>query len=534
MGRKILFVTTDQQRYDSLGCTGGTVARTPVVDGLAHQGVLYHRAHPQNVVCMPSRATIVTGQHVRHHGVWMNGVPLPADAPSVAQVLHDAGYATALIGKAHFEPLLDAELRFEENRMGREGRHGPHRGFDHMAFATHGGLGPTHYAQWLRREHPGVAAGYYPVLELDTLEVNAAGGGESGAPQVGRNPMPRDLYHTDWVADRAIAWLDGLDADADWFCWVSFPDPHHPWDPPQAEMRRVAAADLDLPAGFPTSRAEIEKILDAKPVHWRRWWEGALVANYEAPARWVPATLTADQVREVNARVHVENELIDEAVGRILRRIDERGWGDDTDVLVTTDHGELQGDFGLLFKGPYHVDALMRLPLIWRPAPSAGGADDAGAGSGTGTAAGIGTRSGAGAEVTAPVGLVDLAPTFCAIAGVPVPEWMDGAPLTRSDREARDQRRERVLTEWDSRHPSGVEIHLQTIFRDGHTCTRYEPGTLHDGTEGELYDHADDPLQQINRWDDPAYRSRRDDMLADLDDHLPPRPTTTLEVVAPV
>ena len=96
------------------------------------------------------------------------------------------------------------------------------------------------------------------------------------------------------------------------------------------------------------------------------------MSNYEAPTRWVPATLTADQVREVNARNAVEVELIDEALGRVLAAIAARGWADDVDVVFTTDHGELQGDFGLLFKGPYHVDGLMRLPLVWRPAPSAG------------------------------------------------------------------------------------------------------------------------------------------------------------------
>ena len=87
MGRKILLVTTDQQRYDTLGCNGGTQARTSVVDGLARQGIRYSRAVPQSVVCMPSRSTILTGQHPSSHGVWMNGVPLPADAPSVAEVL---------------------------------------------------------------------------------------------------------------------------------------------------------------------------------------------------------------------------------------------------------------------------------------------------------------------------------------------------------------------------------------------------------------------------------------------------------------
>ena len=119
MGRKILFVTTDQQRYDAIGCNGGMVARTPVIDALAAQGYRYERAQPQSVVCMPSRSTMLTGQHVSTHGVWMNGVPLPVDAPSVAQLLHDAGYRTAIIGKPHFEPFLDPFLRFAENRFSR-------------------------------------------------------------------------------------------------------------------------------------------------------------------------------------------------------------------------------------------------------------------------------------------------------------------------------------------------------------------------------------------------------------------------------
>ena len=149
-------------------------------------------------------------------------------------------------------------------------------------------------------------------------------------------------------------------------------DPHHPWDPPESELGRVDPRDVPLPAGYPADRAEREAILDAKPRHWRMWYEGTFVSNYEAPAKWVPKTLTADNVREINAMAHIENELIDEAIGRVLASISSRCWGDDLDVLFTTDHGELQGDFGLLFKGPYHVDGLMRLPLIWRPAKSAG------------------------------------------------------------------------------------------------------------------------------------------------------------------
>src|SRR5215467_11809006 len=132
MGRKILFITTDQQRYDALGCNGGRIARTPVADGLAAAGLNFRRAYNQNTVCMPARSTMLTGQYVRTHGVFANGVPLPEDAPSIARYLRDkAGYKTALIGKAHFEPAFDPSLKWVENRRERENLTGPWRGFDY-------------------------------------------------------------------------------------------------------------------------------------------------------------------------------------------------------------------------------------------------------------------------------------------------------------------------------------------------------------------------------------------------------------------
>jgi len=144
MGRKILFITTDQQRFDTLTCNGSLISRTPHIDALARDGVRYTRAAPSSVVCMPSRASMLTGQFPTTHGAWMNGVALAVTAPSVAKTLHDAGYETALIGKAHFEPYFDIFGRFAENSLAQlgiptveqpwyDGRRGPHRGFDHMS-----------------------------------------------------------------------------------------------------------------------------------------------------------------------------------------------------------------------------------------------------------------------------------------------------------------------------------------------------------------------------------------------------------------
>lgn len=535
LGRKILFVTTDQQRHDALGCNGNAIARTPVVDRLAAEGINYRTAYNQNTVCMPARSTMLTGQYVRTHGVVANGVPLPVDAPSIARFLSEAaGYRTALVGKAHFEPGIDFQAHFEETRRGVAGETGPWRGFEYAVQAMHVGAAVfsvrdgkktviplAHYGRWLEEHHPEHTESFAPLL-------SGEGGGDTGAPETKNNPIPRAWYHTDWVADLAIGWLDTLDPADDWFCWLSFPDPHHPWDPPASELHRVPWRDLDLPAGHPGSDDAIRQVLAGKPRHWLAWWEGSFANREGGPGHFVPSRLTHDQIREINAKTHVMNELIDEALGRVLDRIAERGWAADTDVLYTTDHGELQGDYGLMFKGPFHVDALMHLPLVWRPAPSAGVVP---------------------AEISEPVGQLDLAPTFCEIAGVPAPSFVEGTPLPVEPGSGR----ERVLCEWDSQFP-GYGMHLRSIRREAWLCTAYEastvgqpnglekrwgPGVLEscgvecDGSEGELYDLAADPHQWRNLWDEPAHRSVRDDLVADLYDSLPAGRSEPLEVESP-
>jgi hypothetical protein len=90
-----------------------------------------------------------------------------------------------------------------------------------------------------------------------------------------------------------------------------------------------------------------------------------------------------------------------------------------------------------------------------------------------------------------------------------------------------------VLTEWDS-ELFGVGVYLRTITRDGWVCTAYRPGYVHDGTEGELYSLADDPLQRVNRWNDPALASLQSDLVADLRDHQPAPHDPRLDVEAPV
>src|SRR5262249_14015190 len=154
--------------------------------------------------------------------------------------------------------------------------------FDHLELTMHGPLGPWAYPAWMRANHPEDVAGFYRVLMPDR-QINHAGGGDTGACQVHVNPVPRGHYHTDWVADRGIAWLDRLAPEDDWFVWMSFPDPHHPWDPPRAEIGRHPWRDVPLPAGWPGTQERARAVLAQKPRQWLEWYEGRLISNYEVP-----------------------------------------------------------------------------------------------------------------------------------------------------------------------------------------------------------------------------------------------------------
>ena len=110
--------------------------------------------------------------------------------------------------------------------------------------------------------------------------------------------------------------------------------------------------------------------------------------------------------------------------------------------------------------------------------------------------------------VHAPVSLVSLAATFLDVAGQPAPAWVEAAALPRSDEEARARSFDATITEWDS-SLFGVDVHVRSLVTEQYLYTEYQKGTMHDGSEGELYVLAEDPLQRVNRFSDPAMASVR-------------------------
>ncbi|MEO0363144.1 MAG: sulfatase-like hydrolase/transferase, partial [Pseudomonadota bacterium] len=225
-----LFIITDQHRADHLGCYGNCVVRTPNIDSIAAKGARWRRFYVANPICMPNRASIMTGRMCSAHGARHNGIPLSKDHTTFVELLRDAGYRTGLIGKSHLQSFtgLPATNRFEAAEgltvpsphlrdAYKRNRHsedydleiapkwdaplaeridGDFYGFDHVEVAAdHGDQASGDYLLWARGRRP----------DFDDLTGpdNALPGGGVDAPQAWRTAVPEELYSTSWIADRS-------------------------------------------------------------------------------------------------------------------------------------------------------------------------------------------------------------------------------------------------------------------------------------------------------------------------------------------
>jgi arylsulfatase A-like enzyme len=498
----VLLVTTDQQRADTIGAYGSPLGATPALDRLAVEGVRFDACRTQNPYCQPSRATILTGRYPSRHGVHSNGVDFPQEevATTVAAIFGAAGWRTAFRGKAHFASTYPrvptgAIESVEGSAAVAEGWRGPYMGFADVELVlfghhidpdcrnapAHWGPPPRglHYARFLFRD--GREAG---TRRLRLMGEPAALRPPT-APETWASALPEEDHPTTYVADRTVAFLREVDRGRPWFCWASFTDPHHPMDPPAPWCDRYRPEDMTVPERRP---GELER----KPFLHRLWTQGL-----PPPMQWANpggARLSDRELATMMAGYYGMVAQLDHAIGRILATLAETGQEDDTLVIATTDHGELLGDHQMLFKGPLHYDGLLRVPLIVRgPGVVAGGA------------------------VRAPVGLIDLVPTMLELAGLPIPEHVEGRSL-RPFLRGGEEPREWVLTEND--HEMQMTLHLRTLTTARYVITRYEqtPET------GELYDRAVDPGEFENRWDDPDYRALRGELLALLAEVVNPDP----------
>ncbi len=442
----ILWICTDQQRFDTIHALGNECIRTPNIDGLIAEGVAFTRCYSQSPVCTPSRAAFLTGRYPRTTRCRQNGQKIPDDEVLVTRMLADVGYDCGLAGKLHLsacEPrVCDYEERIDDGYRVFHWSHHPNPDWEANA-----------YIQWLEGKGQSWDDLYHP--QRGHFETWAG--------------VPAEYHQTTWCAEKAVEFMNE-DRDGPWLFSLNCFDPHHPFDPPQEYLDRYDPDDMPMPLWQPGE-------LDNKPSFQQIDHRGAYGGKGITPTR-----LADREQREIVAAYYAMVELIDDQVGRLLRALEDSGQRENTIVIFTSDHGEMLGDHGILLKGPHFYEGAVHVPLVvsWPGHLQAGLQSDA------------------------LVELVDLAPTLLDACGMDLPTRMQGRSLLDICTGGADphSHKDSVYCEYYNAMPGHGRAAQATMLFDG----RYKLVAFHGTDQGELYDLETDPHEFNNLWEHPAHR----------------------------
>ncbi len=377
----ILFLTTDQQRFDGLGINNQQMpVHTPVIDELARSGANFTNFFVNNPVCMPTRACVLTGRRPHCHGVRENGIPLPEDEVTLPGWLRGHGYRTANLGKLHFLPHAGRDHTQPH----------PSYGFDVPLISDEPGCYPDAYIRWIRSIDPALE----PKVRVPAPIVEDRGGPTGHWEFEG----PEEYSCTAWVADRTIEFIRGASTTGrPWFAISGFYLPHSPCNPPRRYLDMYDVNEMPLPM-----RREGE--LEDKPPMFQRISDST-------------AHLTDRDWQEFRQYYYASCSFVDHHCGRVLQALDDFGLADDTLVVFHSDHGDLCGDHWMTSKHATNYDGIIRVPLAMRwPG-----------------------RIEPGQTCDDLVECIDLMPTVLEAAGLPAPEGCQGESQWGLDRGGKEQ-----------------------------------------------------------------------------------------------
>ncbi len=436
----ILWVCTDQQRWDTIASLGNPHIRTPNVDRLVGEGVAFTHAFCQSTVCTPSRASFLTGRYPRTTRCRQNGQTIPADEKLISRIFTDAGYVCGLAGKQHLSSCSDGkvEIRQDDGYDTFEWSHHPQPDWKESA-----------YAQWLASKGKTWAELY----------------NGPATPYV-KHGIPTEFHQTTWCAERAAAFVKEH-RDRPWLFSYNCFAPHHPFDPPAEYLERYDPADMPLPKH---RSGELEN----KPHYQKLDHEYA----HNDPSGYRVVDMSEDDQRHVTAAYYAMIEHIDDAVGAMVGALEDSGQLENTIVIFMSDHGEMLGDHGIYLKGPHFYEAAVRVPLVLRWPE----------------------KFQRELQSDALIELVDLAPTLLQACGVDVPGNMRGRSLLPICTGQADPavHRDYVYCEYYNAWTHHRSYGTMMRTRDK------KVGVYHGVNEGELYDLAEDPDEFDNLWEQPV------------------------------
>ncbi|HRK84703.1 sulfatase family protein [Alcaligenes sp. HNGD-HTN06] len=507
-----LLIIADQLRADHLACYGNKEIKTPNLDALAARGWRAERFYVATPICMPNRASLMTGRMPSLHGARHNGVPLPLESNTFVDVLRQAGWGTALVGKAHLQNITDtpplyprpedpptrgeARAPLATNDYGQEcgqwwrdrADHGvqlPFYGYEHVDLAIdHGDQVWGDYGRWLQNEHPDIAALSGPENAIPTPDYAL-----SRIGQAWRTRVPEEYSTTAWIGERTRAMLDHYAQEQQpFFIQCSFPDPHHPFTPHGQYWDMYKPEDVSLPDSFHLGSHPLPAHLQL--LHQLRD-EGKAVKH--TPTLFA---CTEREAREAIALNYGSITHIDAEIGRILDHLEHTGQADNTIVMFMSDHGDFMGDHQLLLKGPLHYQSIIRSPFIWF---------DPRAAQTQGTSAAV-------------CSTIDIAPTVLERANQLPYNGIQGRSLLKLMHNDAQTWRSGVLIEEENQRKlfnTPIRTKLRSLVTPQHRISLYEGGQI-----GELYDLHADPLEQHNLWNEPDAQALKTRLLCQLIDTM--------------
>lgn len=465
----VLWICTDQQRWDTLGCYGNPFVQTPHLDRLAEDGAVFEYAYCQSPVCTPSRASFLTGRYPRTTGCYQNGQDISENEVLVTRLFAEAGYTCGLSGKLHLSACHPSVSPVTERRI-EDGYAAFHWSHHSAAKGAKDNWPTNEYTLWLHERGMDYASKPF-----------------QGSKYVNVGPTDKN-HQTTWCAEKAITFIEANIAfDRPWLFSVNLFDPHHPFDPPEDYLRRYLdkLENIPLPNYTPGE-------LEFKPLFQSIDHQGAYGGNAGYPY----GQMSNRDHRLLRAAYWAMCDLIDAQVGRMLAALERTGQLEDTLVIFMSDHGEMLGDHGIYLKGPYFYEPAVRVPLIiyW---PS---------------------KIEPGRRIETLVELTDLAPTLLEVAGLSIHPTMQGRSLhpllsAKKDEEHRDS----VYCEYYSAMPWHENPAANaTMVR----TERYKLVVMHGLNTGELYDLREDLDETHNHWNNPQYAEVKLELLRTLCDRM--------------
>ncbi len=379
----LLFIMPDQLRADFLSCYGATFIDTPHIDSIAEEGVRYERAYSASPICVPARASLLTGLNAIKNGVTDNGQWL---SPNLAasgietwpQTLSKQGYYTAAIGKMHFYPW-DINLGFQY-RVAAEDKRWLEIRDDYYHFLKEGGYRKLH-----GNEHPGYHENKGAII----------------------NKIPWGYSVDRFVGQEACRFIRNYGDESPFAMMVGFPGPHCPYDPNAEFLEGFDPADM--PDSIPAVEGDTPRLRQQNIEGNRGPWNGVDYTEF-----------TEAHKKKIRAHYAGLVKQIDYEMGQILDALREQELLDNTIIIFSSDHGDYLGDHDFIGKGTFfessiHVPLMVRLP--WTNESK---------------------------TCTDIVELGDVTATMLHFGGCEIPDYMDSIPLPELDI-SRKNRRERVI-----------------------------------------------------------------------------------------